>query len=299
MDPIPSCPEARVEPSKNTRSRICRHVCAVAHTTVPGHGSTHLPRTHRVCLTEEPTEVLYCTRAKQQRIVGISGFTVRPPRARQESRASRAFTSAKIDAILALEPDLAIGFSDLQADIAAGLDQAWHRGLDQQPPLRGCDPRLRAHGWARMVGANAQAETYADGLQRHIDQVAKPPPRLPRRPKVYFEEWDEPQISAIRWVSELMRHRRRRRYLSRACAKRVSAATASSRTRSTSWPRAPDIIIGSWCGKKFRPERVAARDALAWRCLRCAMASCTRSSLRSSCSPGPRRSPTVWTPCTG
>jgi len=209
-----------------------------------------------VCLTEEPTEVLYAL-GEERRIVGISGFTVRPPRARREKPRISAFTSAKIDAILALKPDLAIGFSDLQADIAQSLIrhgvEVWisnHRSVDA---ILGYVRRLGA-----MVGAHEQAEVYANKLHAHLDDVSEMAAKLSRRPRVYFEEWDEPQISAIRWVSELV-----------AVAGGDDifperALASLGRDRIIGDPldvvaRAPDIIIGSWCGKKFRPERVAAR----------------------------------------
>ena len=210
-----------------------------------------------VCLTEEPTEVLYAL-GEDQRIVGISGFTVRPPRARREKPRVSAFTSAKIDAILALKPDLAIGFSDLQADIAQALIkhgvEVWisnHRSVDA---ILGYVRRLAA-----MVGADHAGRAYADSLQRHVDSVRDAAARLPRRPKVYFEEWDEPQISAIAWVSELMG-------IAGGDDIFPERAKASlGRDRIIANPldvvaQAPDIIIGSWCGKKFRSERVAARD---------------------------------------
>ena len=155
-----------------------------------------------VCLTEEPTEVLYAL-GQQHRIVGISGFTVRPPEARQEKPRVAAFTGAKIERILALEPDLAIGFSDIQADIAAALVRAgievWianHRSVEG---VLGYVLRLGA-----MVGAADAAHGYAERLAAHVDSVRQAAAALPRRPHVYFEEWDEPQISAIRWVSELI-----------------------------------------------------------------------------------------------
>jgi iron complex transport system substrate-binding protein len=209
-----------------------------------------------VCLTEEPTEVLYAL-GEEQRIVGISGFTVRPARARQDKPRVSAFTSAKLDRILALQPDLAIGFSDMQADIAQALIKAgvevWisnHRSVEG---ILGYVQRLGA-----MVGAAAKAETYAAQLRAHVDAVRGRAAQLPRRPRVYFEEWDEPQISAIRWVSEL---------LGIAGGDDIfpGRATASlGRERIVADPlevvrAAPDIIIGSWCGKKFRPEKVAAR----------------------------------------
>lgn len=209
-----------------------------------------------VCLTEEPTEVLYAL-GEQQRIVGISGFTVRPPQARREKPRVSAFTSAKVDRILALQPDLAIGFSDMQADIAQALIKAgvevWisnHRSVDG---ILGYVQRLGA-----LVGAAAKAEAYAARLQAQLQAVCDSAARLPRRPRVYFEEWDEPQISAIRWVSDL---------LDIAGGNDIfpqRAAASLGRERIVADPlevvrAAPDIIIGSWCGKKFRPEKVAAR----------------------------------------
>ena len=155
-----------------------------------------------VCLTEEPTEVLYAL-GQEQRIVGISGFTVRPPRARQEKPKVSAFTSARVDRILDLKPDLAIGFSDIQADIAQALVKAgvevWianHRSVEQ---ILGYVLRLGA-----MVGVVDRARQYVDTLQSHLHDVRASAATLPRRPRVYFEEWDEPAISAIRWVSELV-----------------------------------------------------------------------------------------------
>lgn len=213
-----------------------------------------------VCLTEEPTEVLYAL-GEERRIVGISGFTVRPPRARQEKPKVSAFTSAKVDTILALEPDLAIGFSDMQAEIAGALIrrgvEVWisnHRSVDA---ILGYVRRLGA-----MVGAAERAAAYADGLERHVEAVRAAAARLPRRPRVYFEEWDEPQISAIRWVSEL---------IGIAGGDDVfpqRAAASLGRDRIVADPREviearPDLIVGSWCGKKFRPERVAARPGWA------------------------------------
>lgn len=209
-----------------------------------------------VCLTEEPTEVLYAI-GESQRIVGISGFTVRPARARQEKPKVSAFTSAKLDRILALEPDLAIGFSDIQADIAQALIKSgvevWianHRSVDG---ILAYVLRLAA-----MVGAAAKGEAYAAELAAGIDDVRLAAAALPRRPKVYFEEWDDPPISCIRWVSELI-----------AIAggddifpERAQSALARGRILGDPTEvirRAPDIVIGSWCGKKFRREAVAAR----------------------------------------
>ncbi|HLM52680.1 MAG TPA: ABC transporter substrate-binding protein, partial [Pseudoxanthomonas sp.] len=155
-----------------------------------------------VCLTEEPTETLYAL-GEQHRIVGISGFTVRPAIARREKPKVSAFTSARIGEILALRPDLAIGFSDLQADIATELIrggvEVWvsnHRSVD------GILDYIRRLG--ALVGVAAEADRYASSLRQGLDAIAGRAAALPRRPRVYFEEWDEPQIAGIRWVSELV-----------------------------------------------------------------------------------------------
>ena len=156
-----------------------------------------------VCLTEEPTETLYAL-GEADRIVGISGFTVRPPRARKEKPKVSAFTSAKIGQILELRPDFVIGFSDIQADIAAALIrhgvEVWisnHRSVD------GTLDYIRRLG--ALVGAGERANAYADELRRGLDAIAADAARLPCRPKVYFEEWDEPLITGIQWVAELVR----------------------------------------------------------------------------------------------
>jgi iron complex transport system substrate-binding protein len=210
-----------------------------------------------VCLTEEPTEVLYAL-GESDRVVGISGFTVRPARARKEKPKVSAFTSARIEEILKLEPDLVVGFSDIQADIAKELVargiEVWianHRSID------GILGYVRKLGG--MIGAGERADRYAADLEEHVNAVKARAAKLERRPRVYFEEWDEPRISAIRWVSEL---------IGAAGGDDVfpgRAASSLARDRIVADDAeivraAPDIIIGSWCGKKFRPERVAARQ---------------------------------------
>jgi len=209
-----------------------------------------------VCLTEEPTEVLYAL-GEQDRIVGISGFTVRPPRARKEKPKVSAFTSAKIDEILKLEPDFVVGFSDIQADIATELVrlgvEVWisnHRGVD------GIVDYVRRLG--ALVGVADAAHAYADELQRGLDAIAAEAARLPRRPRVYFEEWDEPLITGIRWVGELVRIAGGDdvfpELAAEPLAKQRILADPGEVVR-----RAPDIVLGSWCGKKFRRGKVAAR----------------------------------------
>jgi iron complex transport system substrate-binding protein len=213
-----------------------------------------------VCLTEEPTEVLYAL-GEERRIVGISGFTVRPPRARKEKPKVSAFTSAKIEAILALKPDFVVGFSDIQADIARDLVRAgvevWianHRSVEG---IFDYIVRLGA-----LVGAADAAAAYAAKARAHIADVERAAAALPRRPRVYFEEWDDPPITGIRWVAELIRI---------AGGDDVfpeRAAMPLARDRILADPldvvrRAPDIVLGSWCGKRFRPEHVAARPGWA------------------------------------
>jgi len=212
---------------------------------------------HRiVCLTEETTETLYRL-GEQHRIVGISGFTVRPPEARREKPKVAAFTSAKHERILELEPDLVLGFSDLQADIAAALIRAGievyvfnHRTVD------GILSMVRRLG--ALVGAAARADALADELTAHVDAVRRRGDVLPRRPRVYFEEWDDPPICGIRWVSELIAIAGGEDVF----AERARSPDAKGRILADAdevIARAPEIVFGSWCGKRFRPERVAAR----------------------------------------
>ncbi len=209
-----------------------------------------------VCLTEEPTEVLYAL-GEQDRIVGISGFTVRPPQARLEKPKVSAFTSAKIDRILALRPDFVVGFSDIQAGIAGELIR---RGVEvwisNHRSVEGILDYIRRLG--ALVGAGDKAQAYAEELQRGLDAIRRDAAQLARRPKVYFEEWDEPLISGIQWVAELVRI---------AGGDDIfpeRAAEPLAKQRILEDPdevirRAPDIILGSWCGKKFQPGKVASR----------------------------------------
>ena len=210
-----------------------------------------------ICLTEETTETLYLL-GEDHRIVGISGFTVRPARARREKPKVSAFTSAKIDKILALHPDLVLGFSDLQADIAAELVRA---GVEvhvfNQRSIAEILRMIRSLGG--MVGAAAKAETLAWELEQNLDKVALRARREGPRPRVYFEEWDNPLMSCINWVSELIEVAG-----GENCFPEL-ARQGLGRDRIIADPfevirRQPDIIIGSWCGKKFRPERVRERQ---------------------------------------
>lgn len=214
-----------------------------------------LPR-RIVCLTEEPTEVLYAL-GEQHRIVGISGFTVRPAAARREKPRVSAFISAKIGRILELEPDLAIGFSDIQADIARELVrhgvEVWISNHRSVAGILGYVRRLGA-----LVGAGTRANRYAAQLSANVDRIRGLAAQLPRRPRVWFEEWDEPLIGGIRWVEELVE------IAGGVPIFPEHAGASLARDRIVADPaeivrRAPDLILGSWCGKKFRPELVAAR----------------------------------------
>jgi iron complex transport system substrate-binding protein len=210
-----------------------------------------------VCLTEETTETLYLL-GEEARIVGISGFTVRPARARREKPRVSAFTSAKIDKILALRPDLVLGFSDLQAQIAADLIG---RGIavhvfNQRSVAQILQMILVLGG---MVGCAGRAAELVGRLQQHLDQVRESARRLERRPRVYFEEWDSPQISGIRWVSELIGIAGGDDCFPELAAESLAAKRIIADGREV-MRRAPDMIFGSWCGKRFQPAQVAGRD---------------------------------------
>ena len=210
-----------------------------------------------VCLTEETVETLYLL-GEERRIVGISGYVVRPPRARREKPRASAFTSADIPKILALEPDLVLAFSDLQADIAATLIR---EGIDvhafNQRTVAQILDMIRALG--ALVGAADRAGRLASEFAAAIAKARESAAQLPRRPRVYFEEWDDPMISGIGWVSELVEAAGGVDIF----ADRRSGKSAKDRfvTPEEVIQREPDIIIGSWCGKKFRPEKVANRPA--------------------------------------
>ena len=213
---------------------------------------------HRiVCLTEEPTEILYLL-GEEDRIVGISGFTVRPARARREKPKVSAFTSARIDRILDLRPDLVFGFSDIQADIAADLVR---RGVEvhifNHRSVAGILRTVRAV--AALVERAGRGERLVRELEAGLDRIREGAAILARRPRVYFEEWYDPLISGIRWVAELVEIAG-----GEDCFPELRNGSLA-RERIIADPdevvrRAPDLIIGSWCGRKFRPERVAARE---------------------------------------
>jgi iron complex transport system substrate-binding protein len=213
-----------------------------------------------VCLTEETVETLYLL-GEEERIVGVSGYAVRPARVRREKPRVSAFISADIDKILALEPDLVLTFSDLQAAIAADLVK---RGTAvhafNQRDVAGIFAMIETVG--ALVGAAERAARLAAELRARVNAVRSRTANG-RRPCVYFEEWDEPMISGIGWVSELIEIAGGRDAFPEL-ARCKSAPERVVRIEQVI-AAAPDIVIGSWCGKKFRPERFAARpgfDAL-------------------------------------
>jgi len=208
-----------------------------------------------VCLTEETVETLYLL-GEENRIVGISGYVVRPPRARREKPRVSAFISADIPKILDLKPDLVLSFSDLQADIVAALIR---HGVDvhafNQRTITQILDMIRTLG--ALVGATDRADRLADELAGTVAEARARAVQLQRRPKVYFEEWDDPMISGIGWVSELIDAAGGIDIF----ADRASCKSAKDRivTAGEVIRHQPDIIVGSWCGKKFRPEKVAKR----------------------------------------
>lgn len=209
-----------------------------------------------VCLTEEATEWLYLL-GEEARIVGISGYTVRPRRAREEKPKVSAFLSAKIDKILELEPDCVFGFSDLQADIASQLVK---RGVQVTIfNQRSVDEIFSMlYQVAAMVGRADDGLKLLEGMRARLLAIEAAGKALPKRPRVFFEEWDEPHISAIRWVSQLVGIAGGDDIFPELAVQplgkdRIIADGAEIVRRN------PDIVIGSWCGKKFRPEKVAAR----------------------------------------
>jgi iron complex transport system substrate-binding protein len=214
-----------------------------------------------VCLTEETTETLYLL-GEGDRVVGVSGYTVRPPEARQKPRVS-AFINARFDKIEALRPDLVLAFSDLQADIAAELARrGFNVVLFNQRSVADILQMIRMLGG--LIGRADAAEALAAGLERGLDEIRQRSSRFSRRPRVYFEEWDNPLISGIQWVEELieiaggdpifpeLRH-------AKLAKDRIVEPDEVVRRR-------PDVIIASWCGKAVNKQRIAARagwDALA------------------------------------
>lgn len=217
------------------------------------------PPARIVCLTEETVETLYLL-GEERRIVGVSGYAVRPARVRREKPRVSAFISADVPKILALEPDLVLAFSDLQADIAAALIRY---GVSvhafNQRDVAGILAMMRTLG--ALVGAGGKAERLAAALGERVAAARENSRSLARRPKLYFEEWDDPMISGIGWVSELVEAAG----ATDIFPERAQQKSAKDRIISAEEiiARAPDIIVGSWCGRKFVPEQVKRRAGFA------------------------------------
>jgi iron complex transport system substrate-binding protein len=218
----------------------------------------HFPPRRIVCLTEETVETLYLL-GEDARIVGVSGYAVRPPQVRREKPRVSAFISADSGKILALEPDLVLTFSDLQADIVAGLVRlgiAVH--AFNQRGIAGIFAMIET--LSALVGVTEKGARLARDLRARLEAATARSKSGPR-PRVYFEEWDEPMISGIGWVSELISIAGGDDVFPELARKK--SARERIVTPEAVIAAAPDIVIGSWCGKKFRPERVAARAGFA------------------------------------
>lgn len=208
-----------------------------------------------VCLTEETTETLYLL-GEQDRIVGISGYTVRPPEARRDKPKVSAFINAKFDKIMALEPDLVFAFSDLQADIAAELIR---RGLNvftfNQRSVAEILDMIRSVG--RIIGSG-RAEALADELAAGLDAIRESAARFPYRPRVFFEEWHDPLISGIRWVEELIEIAGGDAVFPelRSCQAAKDRIVPPERVIEAD----PQVIIGSWCGRQVKKNLIRGRE---------------------------------------
>ena len=216
-----------------------------------------------VCLSEEYTEILYHL-GEERRIVGITEYTCRPPRAREEKEVVSQFMRADTDRIAELAPDLVLGFSDLQADLAADLIR---RGLNVAVfNQRSVDDILAVvEATARLVGRDEDGRVYAGQLEAHLDSVRTAAAALPRRPRTYFEEWPKPCITAIGWVAELVEI---------AGGKELfpeHRLAVHAKDRMTDWDivrnRRPDLMIAAWCGARFHPGKVRGRPG--WDALPC------------------------------
>jgi iron complex transport system substrate-binding protein len=207
-----------------------------------------------VCLTEETTETLYLL-GQGDRIVGVSGYTVRPPEARQKPKVS-AFINARFDKIQALEPDLVLAFSDLQADLAAELVR---RGLPvvtfNQRSVAEILQMIRMLGG--LVGCQAQAEDLAMRLEGDLDRIRIAASSFPERPRVFFEEWDDPLISGIRWVEELVEIAGGAPIFPELADARLAKDRVVDPAEVAR--RDPQVIFASWCGKKVNKDRIRSR----------------------------------------
>ena len=218
----------------------------------------NFPPERIICLTEETVETLYLL-GEQDRIVGVTGYAVRPPAVRKEKERVAAFTSAKIDKILSLKPDLVLAFSDLQAEIVADLIKNGVAVMAyNQRDIAGILSMIRHLG--ATVGVGEKAESLASSYEKRLADLRNLE-RHDVRPRVYFEEWDSPMITGIKWVSELVEIAGGTDVFSALSSNEAAADRIV--TSSDVIEAAPDIIIASWCGKKLRPESFCEREGWA------------------------------------
>jgi iron complex transport system substrate-binding protein len=210
-----------------------------------------------ICLTEEPVETLYLL-GEQDRIIGVSGFAVRPPQVRKEKPIVSTFTDADIDKIMALKPDMVIGFSDIQSEIAKELIAkgvtVW---INNYRTVEGIFNMIGQLG--SLVGKTGKATSLIDQFKKDIEKIYEAGQKKEHKPKVYFEEWYDPLISGICWVSELIELAGGNDIYKG----RQNASLAKDRiiaNKNEVIEHNPDIIIASWCGKKFKKEKLVARQ---------------------------------------
>ena len=210
-----------------------------------------------VCLTEETTETLYLL-GEEHRIVGISKYTVRPPEAARDKPKISAFITADVDKIIALNPDLVLGFSDLQGDIAAELIKKGFPVMvyNQRTVEEICNAILLI---GNIVGAGKKAETLVTGYIKRLEDTHNKNAHMNRKPRVYFEEWDEPLISGIKWNKDLIAFAGGEDCFPELGDKNLAKDRIIKDHREII-SRSPDIIIASWCGKKFKPEQLRSRE---------------------------------------
>ena len=207
-----------------------------------------------VCLTEETTETLYLL-GEGDRVVGVSGYTVRPPEARRKPRVS-AFINARFDKIEALRPDLILAFSDLQADIAAELIRRGHSVVTfNQRSVGEILAMIRMLGG--LIGRQDKGEVLAADLARGLDGIRAAAGDTTWRPRVYFEEWDDPLISGICWVDELIEVAGGTPIFPELRAARLGKDRIVAPEEVAR--RDPEVIVASWCGKPVRKERILTR----------------------------------------
>ena len=215
---------------------------------------SRFPPERIICLTEETVETLYLL-GQQEKIVGVSGYAVRPPEVRAQKPRVSAFTSADIPKILKLDPDLVLTFSDLQADIVGELIRSGITTMAyNQRDISGILAMIRHLG--AVVGAAEEADRLASNYEARLTKISASVGK--HRPKVYFEEWDNPMISGIKWVSQLVEIAGGQDIFSLLSEQKAAKDRFVYSEQVIA--AAPDIILASWCGKKVRPEKIAARD---------------------------------------